>query len=1291
MIHVLCIYNVVLMTDDMYSFLLGFFLLLFDLIDIAVANTASEETQVLQQLYIATHGESWTWDIGKTPWTFDDTSDPCIDRWDGVLCDFSANQCKTRVCHITELELRTHNLTGGPLPCLSNLSSLVKFSVSANNLTGTIDDFVFDTLPLSSLSLSYNAFTGTLPSSITSLFHLSLLDITECSFSGSIPLSLFLLSKLKFLYLNSNELTGTLPEANLPVLSVLALSTNRFHGAVPLSLFSSTDMLRITLSHNKFTGPLPSSIGTCSQLVLLYLSKNSFSNTIPSSICLLSQLWALSLYGNMLSGTIPSCLGNFHALQDLSLFSNPLTGTLPSSLGNLDRRMETLNIYDTHLHGQIPLSIGNMTSLAQLYLQDNLHTGSMPSTMSSLANMQYLSLNGNHLTGRIPAGIWKFTFLLELWLHDNRLSGSLPDNMLATAVNLRVLLLQNNRFAHSIQHVFDQASNSTLRNIDISGNLFTGSLPHLLFALPQLRTVSAGNNCFGGSLPSSICNATWLNTIALDGLGRNNNCETSNFLAHPYRYVKNVFFHTISSNGVMDCVFLIPGLETLHLSGNGIHASLPYNIVPADSLRNVLLTHNRLYGSISHRLVSQPFDEMDLSNNRFGGTLPSSVTNASLEYHFDAAVNRLSGFIPSHIRKAEDVNILVGNNFDCDSKHPKPEHDPHENDVVCGSDRYEIALIIFACCCAVLCLVILAIGLIYTKRSTESCPVIYRMLGLALHMLRYTRNMSLEMHSQLKTDYLYFFLDMIYTMRKLCVICGAYFVLAVSTLVLGLKLSTHTYSTHEEQYAFLLSTSYLSGVIPASLLLAIWFCGVVGVIYYTYCRIHCEKVANLQAAHHAASKTDVAPDVTNKYYKSTSAIKITLTSWLVVLINCAVILVADGVYVYATLSADTTKTQKESAQFIIAGFKLLWNFVMIPVLIKYIPAWSLKAVDKAEVRLRINHRVHYKSCILIFNNIIAPLLATLFSDYNCFRELFETHDPVDASYYFVTCIYALVSAARGEYICTEYGQIGPFVTTYVPSWQYNYQCGFAVLSNYIPVYVYIYASLLIIQPLVYAVVVYTSSIFSQSSRYRNLVPTLFWHHSTKYNRTLLEGLLSSMINHVTVLFTFGLMCPPLAVAILCVVFLQTNLFAVLVGRYVEFVNSVHHQQAEECETNICVMLMRERKSLSYIIFWPMDSCCLVVYVSAVFCGLIVFDIAGDAIGGILACIFIMFIFVLVLISVRALKIIKRWQASNHRNFRIALVEPFQCKTDSLSHVTKDVENGIVLNVLNSSGTAKENG
>jgi Leucine-rich repeat (LRR) protein len=99
------------------------------------------------------------------------------------------------------------------------------------------------------------------------------------------------------------------------------------------------------------------------------------------------------------------------------------------------------------------------------------------------------------LSGTIPPSIFNLSSLINFGVPVNQLHGSLPPDLGITLPNLEVLLLHTNLFRGVIPVTLSNAS--SLSNIQISSNFFTGLVPTLVGSLPNLRFLSIYYNVLG--------------------------------------------------------------------------------------------------------------------------------------------------------------------------------------------------------------------------------------------------------------------------------------------------------------------------------------------------------------------------------------------------------------------------------------------------------------------------------------------------------------------------------------------------------------------------------------------------------------------------------------------------------------------------------------------------------------------------------------------------------------------------------------------------------------------------
>ncbi|CAO2038360.1 unnamed protein product [Urochloa humidicola] len=517
---------------------------------------------------------------------------------------------------LTYVNLGQNSLSGGLPHNITISQSLQSLVLPYNSLSGRIPPELFNSSSLWVLDLTSNNFTRAIPSVSTVSSPLFYLTLGDNSLSGSIPISLANFSSLSMLYLSDNNLVGGIPDSlRMLNLERLDISINELSGLVPYCIYNMSSLTFLSMGNNSFSGKLPWNIGLLlPSISTLILQANRFEGPIPASLVNASSLEVLDLGVNSFQGLIPklgtlamlkeldigmnhleeqdwsslSSLTNCSNLAKLLLDDNKFKGSLPESVGNFTINMNWLWLSKNNFSGSIPSSIGNLKNLTLLYADQNQLTGSIPSTIGNLDKLGSLSLARNKLTGVIPNSIGNLDQVEELYLDNNELEGPIPST-LEGCKNLLILNLSSNSLDGNIPIELFRLS-SLSRGLDLSHNLFSGSIPSQVGSLINLGQLYLSGNLLSGKVPSSLGQCVLLQSLKLD----------QNSL----------------DGAIPDSFRNLKGIEKMDLSQNQLSGRIPSFFESYTSLQYLNLSFNDFTGPVP---IGSPFNstsEVSLQGNK---------------------------------------------------------------------------------------------------------------------------------------------------------------------------------------------------------------------------------------------------------------------------------------------------------------------------------------------------------------------------------------------------------------------------------------------------------------------------------------------------------------------------------------------------------------------------------------------------------------------------------------------------------------------------------------------------
>lgn len=282
----------------------------------------------------------------------------------------------------------------------------------------------------------------------------------------------------------------------------------------------------------------------------------------------------------------------------------------------------------------------NLTFIEKIMLKNNKIIGSIPREWGKLEHLREIDLSFNTLTGPLPHEL----FGIHGQMGPKHLNG----------LNLTILNLAHNRLDGSIPRTLTNMT--TLQNLNLASNFFTGVLPPYLNRLELLTSLQLQGNRLKGMLPPSITEMTALRDLNLganhfsgtvpEGFGTESECLLKTVDLHGNKFTGKVPYTLADA---------CPKIEELNLYDNKLFGKLPKSFYKLTELRVLRVHKNRLRDRLPHGVFHMnKLVEVDISNNEFEGNVGwfadavmSNCTD-SLELLF-MQNNRLSGTFPEKI------------------------------------------------------------------------------------------------------------------------------------------------------------------------------------------------------------------------------------------------------------------------------------------------------------------------------------------------------------------------------------------------------------------------------------------------------------------------------------------------------------------------------------------------------------------------------------------------------------------------------------------------------------------
>ena len=1091
-----------------------------------------------------------------------------------------------KLVHLVIININTNHLTGTIPNYIGDIPGITDLYLYANNLHGPIPDSVGNWPLLVNFEVHYNDLTGTIPYSVGGMRSTELFLVDHNYLSGPLPASIANMLELTQLRVTYNLLTGTLSPSfgQLAKLSLFQIFVNNFHGSMPSTIGNMIALTKIQFSDNLLSGSLPDTLGQLPVLNNLNVESNKITGSLPATLVNCSLLNYIGAFENRLNGTLPLEYGALTLLTYFDISSNSITGTIPAEFGdNLINGV--LNMNSNLLTGTLPDSLGKLTLMNYLDFSDNMLTGSLPDSYSAMTVLEYLYVQSNKLTGSLPFAYGNMTALLEMKMNNNFLSGSLPTS-LCHLRNVTNLFLNDNKFSGSLYNLISVKTQTRLSSLLIDNNRLTGTLPDELFHLPSLLTLSAGSNCFGGTIPASACSSTTLSTLSLDGMSVSPHCRG-------HRLLSALSEQRLQHSAIPLCLLQLRNMTALHLSATGLTGSLPDGLVVSSTLQDLALSHNALTGTIPEALQRRQWVKLDLSFNKLTGELDSEfaapVVDNGTTTTLALANNRFSGVIPHAVAVVQNIKLLTSNLFSCRIDHSDlPAHDSDRNNYQCGSDSFNAPFYIWLGIAATLLALFYGVGSIENVRlALFSAPL--RSLGVV--------DMPQLVHV----------INVMLLILKLSFVCVCFGLLVLVPVYAALSVS---YGTYAYQYAYTVSAAFLSGALPLCVLFVVWVVLLTGLLCVAELLLNQLRQLGLS---HIVVTASVHGKVLSRPMGSRAATRHPLERLAVysafVLVNFTAVVGVNIAYVYVALYERASVLVV--MQVILSFFKLFWNKFCSGYLVLWIANY-ISNFDPAAVKQYKKEFVSIQLAIALVNMIFVPCFVVAVINPDCFYYIFVPAPAVVTAYTYTDCTEFLVAYNTCDEYSLESGS-----SSYSPYFQYSYQCSSSFITYYAPAFVFLCITGGFLAPILTTLCQYLYHRSEPGTHthavLERLLPRLLRPLPlTSLDRDLLKPLCTAssdiiaLLTYLAIILTFGVVFPPLAVALLVTMLISIVSSNMRLQRFVSLavqqgsLHSVHIIEAE------CHGLGNEETLRSS--FWLLLTC------SCWFYTLFLFDTLGDAVG-----------------------------------------------------------------------------
>nr|XP_029120168.1 MDIS1-interacting receptor like kinase 2-like [Elaeis guineensis] len=241
-----------------------------------------------------------------------------------------------------------------------------------------------------------------------------------------------------------------------------------------------------------------------------------------------------------------------------------------------------------------------------------------------------------------------------LYLYTNNLSGTIPHE-LGNLVNIRDLDISENQLSGYIPSTLGNLT--MLNTFYLNTNHLSGTIPHELGNLMNVSDIDIAENQLVGSIPSTLANLTTL----IDFRAFSNQLSSS-LPKELGNHTNLVALHIADNNlsGYLPSQICKGGaLRRFTIENNHFEGPIPRSLKNCSSLVRVRLERNNFKGNISEDFGIYPnLDYIDMSYNQLYGQISPSWAYCQNLTYFRISENLLTGNIPSELGRLLQLRVL---------------------------------------------------------------------------------------------------------------------------------------------------------------------------------------------------------------------------------------------------------------------------------------------------------------------------------------------------------------------------------------------------------------------------------------------------------------------------------------------------------------------------------------------------------------------------------------------------------------------------------------------------------